>query len=76
MPAFQITVVNDQFTSTIAEELSDVKEARVSALKGALEMGIEQILAGKPLFGAHVTVSDSDVRQEFIVSIAMSPLKC
>ena len=76
MSAFQITVVNDEFAFTSEEEVSDFDEARASGMKGALEVGIEQILAGKELFGAEITVSNGDVRERFVVSIATSKLKC
>jgi hypothetical protein len=75
MPNFQITVVNDPFDSTSEAELDDIGAAKLSALKGALELGVEQILGGAPVFGAEVIVGDGNARQRFIVAIATSPLK-
>lgn len=75
MPSFRITIVNEHFESTSEEELTDFDSAKSSAIKGALELGAEQILGGKPLFGAEIIIGQGVIRQRFILSIATSALK-
>ncbi len=75
MPTFQITIVNDEFRSTSESNAVDLPSARAEAIKGVMEVGAEQITSGKTLFGAEVTVGDGEVRERFIVSIGVSPLK-
>ena len=75
MPTFQITIVNDTFAATSEETVDDLGAAKLSALKGALELGMEQLLGGKPLFGAEVTVGHGVRRDRFIVSMSISALK-
>ena len=75
MPSFRIMVINETFESAIEQELADMDEAKASALKGALELGVEQILAGKTFFGAEVVVADAQVRERFLLSIGTSALK-
>lgn len=74
MPKFVITVVNDEFIAENDEEHAAAEDARDQALKGALELGVEQILSGKSFFGAEVIVSDGNSRQRFLVSVGASPL--
>ena len=75
MPSYQIAVVNEEFTVESVEEHSDREAAAEQAIKGALAVGSEQVLAGKQFFGAEVTVSDGNSRQRFVVAVGVSPLK-
>ena len=75
MPNFKIKIINDTFEASNHEELADLEAAKSQALKGALEIGVEKIVAGDPVFGAEVIVADGSDRQRFVVTIAMSPLK-
>ncbi len=75
MPTFQITVTNDEFISSDEVDLATSETAYAMALKSALEMGCDQMLQGRPVYGAEVTVSDGNAPQRFLVTIATSPLK-
>jgi hypothetical protein len=75
MPTFEIIVINDVFESASTQDLPDWEAAKKAALKGALELGIETVVAGKAFFGAEVIVSDGSSHQRMVVSIGSSPLK-
>lgn len=49
--------------------------AKFSVIRDALEAGMDMILAGQPVYGAEVPVSDEDSHQRFIVTIATSHLQ-
>lgn len=75
MPKYLISVLNDTFSVEDEEEHADGATAAEQAIRGALAMGSEQVLAGQNFFGAHVTVSDGANSEGFIVSIGVSPLR-
>lgn len=72
---FHIKVINDTFEATNQEELADMEAATRQALRGALELGIEKILTGEPVFGAEVVVAGGDARERFVVTIATSSIQ-
>ena len=74
MPKYLISVLNDTFSVEDEEEHADGATATEQAIRGALAMGAEQVLSGQNFFGAHVTVSDGENCERFIVSIGVSPL--
>ena len=74
MPTFQITIVNDRFEATSDAEHADFETAAAEAQKGALEIGVEQVLTGKPFFGAEVVVAQGNTHRRFVVSVAVGPL--
>jgi len=74
MRSFEVTVVNEEFRSSYEQEWADEHSAKRQALKGALEIGSEQIVAGKPFFAAEVTVRDGKTSERFIVSLGASRL--
>ena len=75
MPTFQVHLVNRDFTATNQIEADDPDSARIEALKGALEIGTEEICAGKPFFGAEISIerADGDV-ERMMVAIGASSL--
>lgn len=76
MPPFRITVVNESVTASDEHNLPAAEEAQREAIKAALEIGTEEIIKGKPFFGAEVKVErDSQVVERFVVSIGVSPLQ-
>ena len=75
VPTFLMTVVNEDFIAENEEELSDAAAAAEQAIKGALAMGVEQVLAGKRFFGAEVVVSDGNIRERFVIAVGASPIK-
>ena len=55
-------------------ELSTAEEARCEAVKAALQIGAEEVIKGKPFFGAEAIVEhDNQVVERFVVSIGVSP---
>ena len=74
MPTYLISVVNDEFAVHDEEEHPDADAAVEQALKGALAVGSEAVLAGKMFFGAEVVVSDGNKHQRFMVAIGATPL--
>ena len=74
MPTYLISVVNDEFSVQNEEEHSDPDAAVEQAIKGALAVGCEAIVAGKMFFAAEVVVSDGNDRQRFMVAVGASPL--
>ena len=70
-----MTVVNEDFLAENEQELPDAAAAAEQAVKGALTMGVEQVLAGKRFFGAEVVVSDGNIRERFVIAVGASPIK-
>jgi hypothetical protein len=76
MPTFRVTVLNETFESCNQHEASTVSDAYQRAIKGALEIGIEEISKGKSFFGAEVKVESGDVLVgRYVVSVGASPLQ-
>lgn len=76
MPIFNISVVNQHFSSSNEQELPTFEDARARAIKSALRIGIEEVSEAEPLFGAEVVVGNESERlARFIVSIAVSPIQ-
>ena len=74
MPRYVITLINDEFASTTEQELVDASAAGQQAIKGALDVGVDQVMKGKSFFGAEVVVTDGEMRERFVVSVAASRL--
>lgn len=76
MGTFRITVVNNTFKASDDHELATIGEANREALKGALQIGVDEVCGGMPFFGAEVRVEDDgEVVSRFVVSIGASPLQ-
>lgn len=75
MPTFQISVTNDDFRSTNQHDCADAEAARKMALRGVLDIGVEQVIGGKEFFAAEISIEHE--RQSvgrFMISIGSSPL--
>ena len=75
MPKYRITVINDQFVAEDEEDLPDSGAAANQAIKGALAVGVEQVMAGAPFYGAEVIGPDGSNRERVMVSVGVSALK-
>ena len=75
MPTYLISVVNEEFAVENEEEHPDADAAVEQAIKGALAVGPEAIIAGKAFFGAEVVVSDGNRGQRFIVAVGATPIQ-
>lgn len=75
MPLFTISIVNEKFSSSTESECPDAEAARRHAIAAAIAIGSEEVAAGKPFFGALITVEqDVEVLCRFVVSLGASPL--
>lgn len=72
---YKISLINEEFRADNEEEHPNAADARTHALRGALEVGAEQILGGKMFFAAEVIVSQGNSQERFVVSLGTSPLK-
>jgi hypothetical protein len=76
MPTFRITVLNRDFSVSSDSELPGPDEALEQALKGALQIGTDEVRGGKHFFGAEVTVEcDGETVERLMVAIGATPLK-
>jgi hypothetical protein len=76
MPTYSIHIVNSDFISTNSYEASSAKAARSEALKGALEIGSEEIRQGKSFFGAEIRIEDGgEVVERMMVAVGASALQ-
>jgi hypothetical protein len=76
MPKFTITVVNEEFSSSDTRDCMDFESARKLAVSSALAIGAEQVSAGKPFFGAEVSLHQGKTLiSRFVVCSGASPLK-
>jgi hypothetical protein len=75
MPNFCIRIVNKDFSASNETELRDDEAARKDALKGALEIAIEEVCGGIPFFAAEVVVErDGSAINRFLIAVGASPL--
>ena len=76
MPVFRISVINESFTASHEYELASVEAAESHAVKGALGIGTDEIIAGKSFFGAEIRIeTDGELVGRFVVSAGASPLQ-
>ena len=76
MPVYRISVINESFTASNEYELASVAAAQSYAVKGALNIGTDEIVAGKSFFGAEVKIeTDGEPVVRFMVSVGASPLQ-
>lgn len=76
MPTFEISIVNESFSSSNDHEEHSLDEATTKALTGALQIGAGEVISGKNLFAAEVRVSTAnEVVRRFVVSVSASPLQ-
>lgn len=75
MPTFTISIVNETFAESNDHDITSIDTAKASALRGALEIGVDEIVAGKQFFGAEVKVETANQSiARFVVSVGASPL--
>ncbi|MFL6740885.1 MAG: hypothetical protein ACJ8EI_03100 [Sphingomicrobium sp.] len=76
MPPFRISVINQHSASSDEHHLSTEEEAEREAIKAALQIGTDEVIKGKPFFGAEAKVErDGQLVGRFVVSIGVSPLR-
>ena len=76
MPTYRIRITNSDFSVDDKLECDDVASVERLALKGALEIGVEQALSGEPVFGSEVKIEEGEqVVARYLVTIATTQLK-
>jgi hypothetical protein len=75
VPKFKIRIVNDEFEATSEQEAQHRGAAVQSALQGAFDVWVEQVVGGKTFFAAEVCVADDTGLARFVVSVSYSALK-
>ncbi len=76
MPTFRIQIVNKDFSDCDETDFPSADAARKQALKGALQIGMEEVCDGSPFFGAEVSIaSDGKVVERMMIAIGASTLR-
>ena len=76
MATFHIKLVNRDFTSTNSIDAPSAEAARSEALKGGLQVGMEEVCGGKPFFGAEIRIeSEEGVVERMMVAMGTTPLR-
>lgn len=76
MPSYNVTIVNEHFSSTAELEASDNIKAWKEAISSAIAIAGEQVSHGNPFFGAEVTVTQGKEQiGRYVVSVGATPLK-
>ena len=75
MPIFRIHVRNRDFESLADGDHADSAEAMLAGLKGVLQIGSEEVCAGKPFFGAEISIAlEDEIVERRMVAIGSSML--
>ena len=74
MPTFRIRLTNKDFAASEELEAPTPEAARTNALRGALQIGTDEICAGKMFFGAEVCIECDGETERLLVAIGASPL--
>lgn len=75
MPSFRITITNRDFNSSSEVEAADASAAHNNGIRGALQIGMDEICKGEPFFAAQVTIErDDDLVDRYMVAMGSSPM--
>lgn len=75
MPTFQITIVNETFSSSNNHEVQSLDSATSQALSAALRIGSDEVIGGNKFFAAEIKVETAnEVVSRFVVSIGTTAL--
>ena len=76
MPTYRIRVINRDFKANEDFEAPNLEIARVEALRGALQIGTDEICEGKSFFGAEVSIeSEGEATERLMIAIGASHLQ-
>lgn len=76
MPRYSISIVNSDFASSNTVEAPSPEAARCDALKGALQIGSDEIIKGATFFGAEIRIEvDDRVTERLVVAMGASALQ-
>lgn len=76
MPAYRITIINKDFKASEDIEAASHVAARIEALRGALNIGTDELCHGKSFFGAEINIQENGGTPErLMVAIGMTLLQ-
>lgn len=76
VPAYRITIVNKDFSASEDVDASSTDAARTEALRGALNIGTDEICEGKMFFGAEISIQgNGGAPERLMVAIGTTPLR-
>lgn len=76
MPVFQVRIINRDFDASNEIEANGPEAARSQAMKGALQIGTDEVLGGKPFFGAEVRINDGDnTVDRMVIAVGVTQLR-
>lgn len=76
MPTYSIRIINKDFAACEPVDVENEEAARSQGLKGALQIGVEEVCQGKPFFAAEVSIENAEKTIErMMVAIGTSPLQ-
>jgi hypothetical protein len=76
VPTFRICIVNSDFRDCEDTHQPDAQAARKQALKGALQIGSDEIANGSAFFGAEISVAcEGEVLERLMIAIGASTLR-
>jgi hypothetical protein len=76
MPASRIRITNKDFESSCEANASGLEAVRSEALRAALQIGTDEVCAGKPFFGAEIAIeNEHEPVERLIIAIGTSPLR-
>ena len=76
MPRYCIRVVNRDFATSSDHELPSMEAANTEALKGALQIGSQEVWEGKAFFAAEISVeNEHEPTERMMVAVGASPLR-
>ena len=76
MPSYRICIVNHDFSASEDIDAPDAAAARRQALRGALNIGTDEVCDGKTFFGAEISIEADDANPErLMIAIGTSRLR-
>ena len=76
MPNYRISVVKKHFRTSDDFDVANVEMARAQALRGALEIGVDEVCNGAMFFGAQISIECEGAEPErVVIAIGASPLQ-
>lgn len=76
MAKFRIRVTNTEFDDSNEIEQPSADKARAYALKGALQVGVDEVCNGTPFFCAEIRIENGDeLLERLVVALGVSPLR-
>jgi hypothetical protein len=76
MPTFRIRIINKDSEAACEANAHSPDAARSEALRAALQIGSDEVCAGKPFFGAEVTIeNEHEPTERLVIAIGASSLR-